>query len=238
MQKNYESHRKITGHQSVAIVPWNGRTQGKETLERLCRRIKHTREESKLDYLLSGALLVEPRRGVPRRVHGQETPVHRRLRPPGARPDDARRRHQRDVQVVGPLHGALGPAPRHHDVPPPQPRGAGVRGHGDVPHPVGLGAPRPRRRRPSDELAGDARARRRVQEPRHAVRVRVGRLRPAEERAGGVPRRARVRRRRVTDERVRRRLRQLPVPDDGAPEVAVERVQEPVPVVPPAEFGP
>jgi hypothetical protein len=59
-----------------------------------------------------------------------------------------------------------------------------------------------------------------------------------EERAGRVPRRARVGRRRVADERVRRRLRQLPVPDDGAAEVGVQRVQEALPIVPAAEFSP
>jgi hypothetical protein len=71
------------------------------------------------------------------------------------------------------------------------------------------------------------------------VRVRVRRhLRLSQERRRRVPRRAGVRRRRIADERVRGRLRQLAVADDGAAEVDVERVEEPVPAVLAAELGP
>uniref|UniRef100_A0A0A9DLR0 Uncharacterized protein n=1 Tax=Arundo donax TaxID=35708 RepID=A0A0A9DLR0_ARUDO len=194
-----------------------------------------------LKNLVSGAGLVELGVGVGGRVQGQESPVRdgKRVRTRlGAQ--HRRRRRPGDVQVVGPLEGPHRPSPRHDDVAPPQRRRALVRGHGDVPHEVGLPAPHvlERRQRQQEERVGQGQARRGVDELGDLVVAGGARVRFEQQLVVAEHARADVRRPPLRVEAVVGGLCELAVGDDGLTEVHVEWVQEAVPRVLAVELAP
>jgi len=136
--------------------------------------------------------------------------------------------HGREVEVVDPLEAAHGPAPRDEDVAAAQRGDALVGGDGDVPHPVGLPAPRLRqqvRQRQQQERLGHGERRRGVDELGDGVApgrrgARAGQqVRVAEQARAG------VRRPLLLVEPIVGGLRELAVGDEVRSQVEVQRVQ-------------